>query len=62
MNVIACDRRERDPLLGVVLREVGPNWDWEVQRDAVGVVRVGIAHYNDDGDIDRLLAALDRLL
>ncbi len=27
-----------------------------------GVVRVGIAHYNDDGDNDRLLAALDRLL
>jgi cysteine desulfurase family protein (TIGR01976 family) len=27
-----------------------------------GVVRVGIAHYNDDGDIDRLLAALDKVL
>ena len=27
-----------------------------------GVVRVGIAHYNDDGDVDRLLAALDRVL
>ena len=27
-----------------------------------GVVRVGIAHYNDDGDIDRLLVALDRVL
>jgi cysteine desulfurase family protein (TIGR01976 family) len=27
-----------------------------------GVVRVGIAHYNSDGDIDRLLAALDQVL
>lgn len=27
-----------------------------------GVVRVGIAHYNDDSDIDRLLAALDRAI
>jgi cysteine desulfurase family protein (TIGR01976 family) len=27
-----------------------------------GVVRVGVAHYNDDADVDRLLAALDRLL
>jgi cysteine desulfurase family protein (TIGR01976 family) len=27
-----------------------------------GVVRVGIAHYNDDGDVDRLLEALDRAL
>ena len=27
-----------------------------------GVLRVGIAHYNDDADIDRLLASLDRLL
>lgn len=27
-----------------------------------GVLRVGIAHYNDDEDVDRLLAALDRLL
>jgi selenocysteine lyase/cysteine desulfurase len=27
-----------------------------------GVVRIGIAHYNDDGDVDRLLAALDRVL
>jgi cysteine desulfurase family protein (TIGR01976 family) len=27
-----------------------------------GVVRVGIAHYNDEADIDRLLAALDKIL
>ena len=27
-----------------------------------GVVRVGIAHYNDDGDVDRLLKALDKVL
>ena len=27
-----------------------------------GAVRVGIAHYNDDSDIDRLLAALDRAI
>jgi cysteine desulfurase family protein (TIGR01976 family) len=27
-----------------------------------GVVRVGIAHYNDDADVDRLLAAFDRVL
>lgn len=27
-----------------------------------GVVRVGIAHYNDDGDVDRLLQTLDRML
>ncbi|HVO03689.1 MAG TPA: aminotransferase class V-fold PLP-dependent enzyme [Candidatus Cybelea sp.] len=27
-----------------------------------GVVRVGIAHYNSDGDIDRLLGALDDVL
>ncbi len=27
-----------------------------------GVVRVGIAHYNDDGDIDRLLAAFGKVL
>src|SRR4029077_9863191 len=27
-----------------------------------GVVRVGIAHYNDDDDVDRLLAALERVL
>ncbi|MEX0807156.1 MAG: aminotransferase class V-fold PLP-dependent enzyme [Dongiaceae bacterium] len=27
-----------------------------------GVLRVGIAHYNDDEDVDRLLAALDKIL
>ena len=27
-----------------------------------GVVRIGIAHYNDDSDVDRLLTALDRVL
>jgi len=27
-----------------------------------GVVRVGIAHYNDDADVDRLLAAFDKVL
>jgi cysteine desulfurase family protein (TIGR01976 family) len=27
-----------------------------------GVVRIGVAHYNDDDDVDRLLAALDRIL
>jgi cysteine desulfurase family protein (TIGR01976 family) len=27
-----------------------------------GVVRIGIAHYNDDDDVDRLIAALERVL
>jgi selenocysteine lyase/cysteine desulfurase len=27
-----------------------------------GVVRIGLAHYNDDGDVERLLTALDRAL
>ncbi len=27
-----------------------------------GVVRIGLAHYNDDSDVDRLIAALDRAL
>ena len=27
-----------------------------------GVVRVGIAHYNDDSDVDRLLAGLDKII
>ncbi len=27
-----------------------------------GVLRIGLAHYNDDGDIDRLIGALDEIL
>lgn len=27
-----------------------------------GVVRIGLAHYNDDSDVDRLIVALDRAL
>ena len=27
-----------------------------------GVVRIGLAHYNDDRDVERLLTALDRAL
>jgi selenocysteine lyase/cysteine desulfurase len=27
-----------------------------------GVIRIGLAHYNDDEDVDRLLTALDQAL
>jgi selenocysteine lyase/cysteine desulfurase len=27
-----------------------------------GVIRIGLAHYNDDQDIDRLIAALKEII
>ena len=41
----------------------GDNYAWELTgafglRDSGGAVRVGLVHYNDDADVDRLLAAV----
>jgi selenocysteine lyase/cysteine desulfurase len=41
----------------------GDNYAWELTgvfglRDSGGAVRAGLVHYNDEADIDRLLAAV----
>jgi cysteine desulfurase family protein (TIGR01976 family) len=44
----------------------GDNYAWELAgalglRDSGGAVRAGLVHYNDDDDVDRLLAAVGEL-
>ena len=44
----------------------GDNYAWELAgvlglRDSGGAVRAGLVHYNDDADVDRLLAAVGEL-
>jgi selenocysteine lyase/cysteine desulfurase len=44
----------------------GHNYAWEVTaalgiRDAGSAVRAGLVHYNDRGDVDRLLEAVAEL-
>jgi selenocysteine lyase/cysteine desulfurase len=44
----------------------GDNYAWEVVgalglREAGGAVRAGLVHYNDESDVDRLLAAVAEL-
>ncbi len=44
----------------------GDNYAWELTgafglRDSGGAVRAGLVHYNDDSDVDRLLAAVAEL-
>ena len=44
----------------------GHNYAWELTgalgiRDSGGAVRVGLVHYNDHSDVDRLLKAVTRL-
>ena len=44
----------------------GDNYAWELAgalglRDSGGAVRAGVVHYNDQADVDRLLAALAEL-
>jgi selenocysteine lyase/cysteine desulfurase len=44
----------------------GDNYAWELAgvlglRDSGGAVRAGLVHYNDEADVDRLLAAVGEL-
>ena len=44
----------------------GDNYAWELAgvlglRDSGGAVRAGLVHYNDEADIDRLLAGVAEL-
>jgi selenocysteine lyase/cysteine desulfurase len=44
----------------------GDNYAWELTgafglRDSGGAVRAGLVHYNDEADVDRLLAAVAEL-
>jgi selenocysteine lyase/cysteine desulfurase len=44
----------------------GDNYAWELTgafglRDSGGAVRAGLVHYNDESDVDRLLAAVAEL-
>jgi selenocysteine lyase/cysteine desulfurase len=44
----------------------GDNYAWELAgvlglRDSGGAVRAGLVHYNDQADVDRLLAAVAEL-
>jgi selenocysteine lyase/cysteine desulfurase len=44
----------------------GDNYAWELAgafglRDSGGAVRAGLVHYNDEAEVDRLLAAVGEL-
>jgi len=54
------------PFQAGIAESHGDNYAWELAgvlglRDSDGAVRAGLVHYNDEADVDRLLAAVGEL-